>query len=201
MLDNVFWNVASAVPIWTAFEVVSMWMFANRYIPYVSWEEHPIYCLIILLLIPFWREIHFYLIHRLIHWPPLYRTVHSLHHKNVNVTPWSGMAMHPVEHILYFSAVLIHWIVPSHPFHVIFQLQHLAFAAAKGHSGFERIVIKDGVAFDTDDYYHYLHHKHFECNYGNNLMPIDKWFGTFHDGSDAAEEAMNERFMNRQRKT
>jgi len=197
VFDNMFWTLASAVPIWTAYEVLTMWAFANGYIPYVDWRAHPIYCLLVLLAIPFSREIHFYLIHRLIHWPPLYRTVHHLHHKNVNVTPWSGLAMHPVEHLLYFSGVLVHWIVPSHPLHAIFHLQHLTFAAARGHSGFERLVIRDGVAVETSDYFHYLHHKYFECNYGGNLVPLDKVFGTFNDGSDAAEEAMNQRFLRR----
>lgn len=201
VLENVFWTVASAVPVWTAYEVLTMWMFANGYIPYVDWAEHPVYCVVILLAIPFFREIHFYLIHRLIHWPPLYRTVHHLHHRNVNVGPWSGMSMHPVEHVLYFSGVLIHWIVPSHPLHAIFHLQHLSFAPAQGHSGFERVVMtKSGAAVKTNDYFHYLHHKYFECNYGSDLVPLDRWLGTFNDGSEAGVETMNKRMFARQEK-
>jgi len=197
LLDNVFWTVIGAVPIWTAYEVLTLWAFANGYIPYVDWATHPIYFVLVMLAIPLFRELHFYLSHRLIHWPPLYRTVHHLHHKNVNPGPWSGLAMHPVEHAIYFSGVLIHWIVPSHPIHAIFHLQHLAFSPSRGHSGFERVVIKDGVAIQTDDYYHYLHHKFFECNYGSDLVPLDRLFGTLHDGSPEAEEAMNKRFMSR----
>ena len=41
---------------------------------------------------------------------------------------------------------------------------------------------------------HYLHHRYFECNYGAGLdgaiLPLDKWLGTFHDGSDEAQERM-----------
>jgi sterol desaturase/sphingolipid hydroxylase (fatty acid hydroxylase superfamily) len=199
ILDNIFWTVASAVPIWTAYEVLSLWAMANGYIPSVDFRAHPIYCIAVLLLIPVFREAHFYLIHRLIHWPPLYRTVHHLHHKNVNPGPWSGLAMHPVEHVLYFSGVLIHWIVPSHPVHVVFHLQHLAFAPAQGHSGFDRVIVRDGIEIKTNDYFHYLHHKHFECNYGAELVPLDAWLGTFHDGSKEAEKRMNERFMQRSR--
>ncbi|MCP4307153.1 MAG: sterol desaturase family protein, partial [bacterium] len=198
-LDNIFWTLASAVPIWTAFEVMSLWAMANGVIPTVTFESHPVYFVVLILLIPLFRELHFYLIHRLIHWPPLYRTVHYLHHKNVNVGPWSGMAMHPVEHVLHFSGVLIHWILPSHPIHVIFHLQHLAFAPAKGHSGFERVVVKDDKAIGTGSYFHQLHHKHFECNYGNDIIHLDKWLGTFHDGSKEAEKKMNERFLAAQR--
>ena len=90
---------------------------------------------------PLFREVHFYLVHRLIHWPPLYRAVHSLHHNNANPGPWSGLAMHPVEHVLYSSAVLLHWVVPWHPLHVIFHLQHLGLAPAQSHAGFDQIVV------------------------------------------------------------
>lgn len=36
----------------------------------------------------------------------------------------------------------------------------------------------------TGSYFHYLHHRYFECNYGESTLPLDKWFGTFHDGSE-----------------
>ena len=103
----------------------------------VDWKSHPVYWALWLCAIPFWREFHFYWIHRAIHWPPLYRTVHYLHHKNINPGPWSGLAMHPVEHLLYFSVVLIHWVVPSHPIHFLFNAQHTALTPAGGHHGFE----------------------------------------------------------------
>jgi sterol desaturase/sphingolipid hydroxylase (fatty acid hydroxylase superfamily) len=107
--------------------------------------------------------------------------------------------MHPVEHILYFSGVLLHWIVPSHPLHVIFHLQYVAFSPAQGHSGFGRVVLGRQRTLNTDHYFHYLHHKYFEVNYGDPLLPFDKWFGTFHDGSKEAQEAMNRRVLRRRR--
>jgi sterol desaturase/sphingolipid hydroxylase (fatty acid hydroxylase superfamily) len=30
-------------------------------------------------------------------------------------------------------------------------------------------------------------------NYGNELLPLDKWFGTFHDGSENARKTMKQR--------
>lgn len=196
-IDNLIWSLGSGVPIWTAWQVVTLWLFANGYIPSVSFEEHPVYCVIVMLLVPLFREIHFYLVHRMIHWPPIYRAVHKLHHGNVNPGPWSGLAMHPVEHVLYFSGVLIHWIVPSHPVHAMFQLVHAGLSPAPGHTGFDKMVVGDENAVDTHCYAHYLHHKFFECNYADGAVPLDKWFGTFHDGSKEAEEAMNRRFMTR----
>ena len=110
IIDNVIWTLCSGVPIWTAYEAVTLWAFANGYIAFVSMAAHPVYFVVVMLLIPLFRELHFYLIHRMIHWPPLYRAVHRLHHNNVNPRPWSGLSMHPVEHLFYFSGVLIHWI-------------------------------------------------------------------------------------------
>jgi sterol desaturase/sphingolipid hydroxylase (fatty acid hydroxylase superfamily) len=71
-------------------------------------------------------------------------------------------------------------------------MQHLAFAPANGHSGFGRLKL-GGAEFDSGAYWHYLHHRYFEVNYGSDLVPIDKWVGTFHDGSEAAGERMNAR--------
>jgi len=198
-IDNMIWTFASAVPIWTAYEAVTLWAFANGYIPYVSFWKHPLYCVALMVLVPAWRDIHFYLVHRLIHWPPLYRSVHRIHHNNVNPGPWSGLAMHPIEHALYFSCVLINWVVPSHPVHALFNLTHAALAPAPGHVGFDKLVLGEKTAIDTHSYDHYLHHKYFECNYADGVVPLDKWFGTFHDGSREAEEAMNRRFMQRAR--
>jgi sterol desaturase/sphingolipid hydroxylase (fatty acid hydroxylase superfamily) len=200
VFDNIFWTTISAVPTWTAYEVLMLWAYANGHLPYIDWRAHPLYCTLLILAIPILHEVHFYCIHRLIHWPPIYRAVHKLHHKNVNTGPWSGLAMHPIEHLLYFSGVLIYWIIPSNPLHTLFHLQTAAFTPAQGHAGFERLVIKGSFAIEAGDYFHYLHHKFFECNYGGERVPLDRWFGTFHDGSKEAEKAMSKRFLARQRR-
>ena len=57
----------------------------------------------------------------------------------MKVGPWSGLSMHPVEHVIYFSVVLIHLVVPSHPLHFIFNLQHTALSPIQGHSGYDQI--------------------------------------------------------------
>ena len=43
-----------------------------------------------LVLIPLWRDVHFYFAHRLLHFGPLYQQVHSLHHRNTDPEPFSG---------------------------------------------------------------------------------------------------------------
>ncbi len=198
--ENVFWTLVSGLPIWTAWEVVTLWLFSSGRIPWLEWSEHPVWFVVLMALIPLYRELHFYAIHRLIHWPPLYKAVHSLHHRNTNPAPWSGLSMHPVEHFLYFSAVAIHWVVPSHPIHAMFTLFHLTMAPVPGHSGYERVELGRG-ALATNGYAHYLHHKYFEVNYADGAIPLDRWFGSFHDGSPEADAAMKRRRLARAGRT
>ena len=191
--DNLFWTFSSAVPIWTAFEVYALWAFANGYFLSISWVGNEVYFVGLLLLVPLFREVHFYLTHRLLHIPVLYKYFHHIHHRNTNPGPWSGLSMHPFEHLLYFSGVLIHFIIPAHPLHALFQLIHASISAGiGGHTGFDKFVISNKVV-DPNGYAHYLHHKYFECNYADGAIPLDKWFGTFHDGSDKTFQAMRNR--------
>ena len=197
--DNMFWSLASGVTIWSAYEVVTWWLYANGLLPFISLASNPVWFVVLLLLVPMIREVHFYLVHRLLHWKPLYELAHKVHHRNTNINPWSGLSMHPIEHILYFSGVIVHWIIPSHPIHAMFHLVHLGLSPAAGHSGYEQINVKGDKGVPIGTYMHYLHHRYIECNYGGDGLPlIDKLRGTFHDGSDEAHARMNERIKQRQ---
>ncbi len=193
--DNVFWSAVSGCGIWSAYEVVTLWAFANGHIPWLSWEASPVWFVVLFLAIPLVRDAHFYLVHRLLHVKFLYRHVHYLHHKNVNIGPWSGLAMHPVEHVLYFSGVLLHWVVLSHPVHAIFHVQATGLTPALGHCGFDKFLLGRRYKLTLGQrYFHYLHHKYFECNYGGDgTVPMDKWFGSWHDGTPEAHRAFKER--------
>ncbi len=68
--DNIFWCCVSAVPIWTAYEVLMMWAYANEMLPYIDPREEPVYFIVLLVCIPIIRLFHFYWVHRLLHWPP-----------------------------------------------------------------------------------------------------------------------------------
>ena len=189
--DNIFWCCVSAVPIWTAYEVLMMWAYANELLPYIDPRENPVYFIVLLVCMPMIRIFHFYWFHRLLHWPPLFKRIHYLHHKNINVGPWSGLAMHPIEHLIVFSSVLIHWIVPSHPIHMLMNTQHNALSPPQGHLGFQQLVLKGNLRIPgASSYFHHLHHRYFECNYGEPMMPLDHWFGTYHNGSPEAHEAI-----------
>ena len=192
-IDNILRTFLSGVPIWTAVEVVVLWAYANGWAPWLAWAEHPVWLGVLALCVPVIHEFHFFCIHRLIHTPWLYRHVHSVHHKAVNPSPWSSLAMHPVEHLLYFSSALYHLVLPSNPVIALYQLHVAGFGAIPGHVGFDKMEVGDGRAVDSHAYGHYLHHKYFEVNYGDGLVPLDRVFGTWHDGSPEGERLMKER--------
>ena len=184
--DNMFWSLTSGVAQLTLFQVFTMWLMANGFAPTITASENPVWFVLSLILLPIWSAFHFYWVHRLLHVPFLYKRVHSLHHRNVNVGPWSGFSMHPVEHLLYISSICIHWIVPSDPILLFFHVVYLGPGAAMTHTGYEDLLIKDKRRLALGTFYHQLHHRYYECNYGNQEMPWDRWFGTFHDGSAEA---------------
>ena len=111
--DNIFWSLCQ--------RCISVDNFGKSFIfgplPMVLHQEYhlpatPIWFVIWFALIPLWSSFHFYWIHRLLHWPPLYRLAHSVHHRNINIGPWSGISMHPIETIIFFSSVAIHFSGP-----------------------------------------------------------------------------------------
>jgi len=173
--------------------VLMLWAMANGYAPVLTWGANPVWFVALLLLTPVWISFHFYWIHRFLHWPPLYKVAHALHHRNTNVGPWSGLSMHPIEHLLFFSSVLIHWVLAAHPIHILFHMQHQALTAATSHTGYENLLVKDKKRLALGTFHHQMHHRYFECNYGNLEVPWDRWFGSFHDGTAEATETTRTR--------
>ena len=191
--DNMFWTLVSGVPIWTTYEVLLLWAYANGIAPMINFNEHPIGFVALFFLIPFVHEVGFYFCHRALHWPPLYKIAHKVHHQNINPGPWSGISMHPLEHLMYFAIILLIFIFPTHPIHMINLASRLGLLAVVGHTGFDHIVVGKKTIVNTSYYAHYLHHKYFEVNYADGMVPLDKWFGSFHDGSTEGDEIMKAR--------
>lgn len=196
-LDNFLRSFLLSIPIWTAIEVVFFYCFTNgiHVFGFLNWQDSWVWLVILTLLAPALHEIHFFCIHRLIHTPLLYKWVHSVHHNSINPSPWSSLSMHPVESFFYFVEMLWHLVIPSNPIVALFQSKMIGFGAVNGHIGFDKLEVTDETALDTHAYAHYLHHKYFEVNYGGDgIVPLDKWFGFWHDGSKEADERMKARF-------
>ena len=192
--DNMFWTLAFSVPIWTAYECGLLWALSQNLIPENSWSSGPAWFVVLFLLIPFVDSSHFYFTHRFLHWRGVYTHIHHVHHRNVNVGPWSGMSMHPVESAIFLSPVLIHLFLPSNPIHIVFHITWLSLGPATTHCGFAALSIAGKQYPRLGDFFHTLHHRFFECNYGNSEVPLDNFYGSFHNGSQTATERINQRF-------
>ncbi len=87
---------------------------------------------------------------------PPHAAVHSLHHRNQDVEPWSGLAMHPVEILFYFACVAPSLIPGLTPFAFLFNGVHLLLSPAASHSGWE-----DHAGSGQ---FHYAHHRYFHVS-------------------------------------
>ena len=137
------WYTSLGILQWTAWEVMFLRLYATGRLDYMSdsevwgsWRGRAVWVLWTLF-IPLWRGLHFYAAHRLLHVWPLYKYVHSLHHRNTDVNPFAGLAMHPVEHLYYFSCVLPSLYFRMSPFHLLWNGIHLLLSPAASHSGWE----------------------------------------------------------------
>jgi sterol desaturase/sphingolipid hydroxylase (fatty acid hydroxylase superfamily) len=194
-IDNFLRSFFFSIPLWTLVEVLFLHAYAAGMVPWLTWAQNPVYLVVITLLVPAIHEVHFFCIHRLIHSPFLYKYVHSVHHNSINPSPWSSLSMHPIEGFLYHAVAFWHLMLPSNPVIALFQLHSAGFGAVNGHIGFDKLEMTPDLPLKTHAYAHYLHHKFFEVNYGGDgLIPLDKWFGSWHDGTSAGEAQMNARF-------
>ena len=174
---NIFWTT-SGIAIWTVFENVFVYLWATGRLAYIPNETSISTVwgisafLLTLMGIPTWRSIHFYFAHRFLHYTPLYKQVHSLHHRNTDIEPFSGLCMHPVEHLYYYACILPSLVFYCSPFAFVWNGVHLLLSPAASHSGYEDHF--------QSDLFHYLHHRYFECNYaGTDAAFMDVAFGTF----------------------
>ena len=56
---------------------------------------------------------------------------------------------------------------------MLYQLHYAGFGAIPGHVGFDKVEVGEDTAVDSHAYAHYLHHKYFEVNYGDALIPLE----------------------------
>ena len=175
-----FWTMCGSVMA-SIYELGLTYFYCSRLISFCPMRTHPVWNLITFIIAGGWADFHFYFAHRMMHpffsashkgFDPgrlLYKHAHYLHHKSHNPGPWSGMAMHPIEHLLYFSRALLPLLIPIHPVVFLFINTRAMLGPAPGHHGYEDY---GGSRF------HNMHHATSSCNYGTR-GPLDRIFGTF----------------------
>jgi sterol desaturase/sphingolipid hydroxylase (fatty acid hydroxylase superfamily) len=125
----------------------------------------------------------FYGWHRLLHHPKLFRFVHHVHHRSIDVNPFTSYSFHGVEAIL-----LGLWIVPAVvllpiPMASLAALQVIGLANnVMSHLGYEflpRWILKVPLLRWTNTAtFHSLHHTRSRGNFGLHMRFWDRLFGT-----------------------
>ncbi len=72
-------------------------------------------------------------------------------------------------------------------------MQHQSLTAATSHTGYQAVLVRDKSYLALGTFHHQMHHRYFDCNYGKLEMPWDKWFGSFHDGTEDSHETFKAR--------
>ncbi len=133
----------------------------------------------------FMHDTYFYWMHRLVHHPVLFKTVHLLHHRSTNPSPWAAYSFHPLEALFEFGIFVIFlFTLPVTIYHLGFFFLFMIIYNVYGHLGFELYPknfnrhwfgkwVNTSVA-------HNAHHKYFKGNYGLYLSFWDRIMGTQH---------------------
>ncbi|MCJ7420743.1 sterol desaturase family protein [Sphingomicrobium astaxanthinifaciens] len=138
----------------------------------------------------FLHDSWFYWTHRAMHWPPLFRKVHAVHHASRPPTAWAAMSFHPWEALT--GAIVIPLLVFLIPIHVGVLGLVLAIMTLMGvtnHMGWElfprRLVRGPLGRHVITASHHELHHQKYRCNYGlyfrfwDRLCATDAGLGEF----------------------
>jgi lathosterol oxidase len=130
-----------------------------------------------------WSDLWFYVWHRLLHHPKLFRHVHAVHHKSVDVNPFSVYSFHPFEAFILGGAVFpVLFLVPLY-LPVLGALQVVGLMNnIMSHLGYEFLPrwyarIPPFRWMNTATF-HSLHHTKLNGNYGLFFRFWDRALGT-----------------------
>ncbi|KAK3692585.1 putative C-5 sterol desaturase [Podospora appendiculata] len=117
-----------------------------------------------------------YFIHRGLHHPWVYKTLHKPHHKWIMPTPYASHAFNPFDG--YAQSL------PYHIFPFIFPLQKLAYVGLFVFINFWTIMIHDGEYYANNPILngaacHSIHHFAFNYNYGQYTTLWDRLGGSY----------------------
>lgn len=152
------------------------------------------YFFLSLLLMIVIHDTYFYWTHRLLHWKPLFKKVHVVHHLSHNPTPFSAYSFHPVEAIIQGGVGLIVFIVPYHATSYTLFMAYALGMNILGHLGFEflpRNFVKSKIGhwFNTPTH-HNIHHQDTKYNYGLYFNLWDRFMKTNHPKYEERFEAV-----------
>jgi sterol desaturase/sphingolipid hydroxylase (fatty acid hydroxylase superfamily) len=137
------------------------------------------------------NDLWFYVVHRILHLPFLFKFIHLTHHRSVDVNPFSSYSFHFLEPLM-----LSAWFIPV-AFFVPLYLPALGALQVIGllnnlmsHLGYELMppwILKIPVIRMTNTAtFHNMHHIYFNGNYGLHTRIWDRLLGTEVEGYERA---------------
>jgi lathosterol oxidase len=133
----------------------------------------------------------FYWAHRLVHWRPLFRPIHALHHSTRTPTVWSTNSDTLLDNVFLQSYWMLAALLLPIPIAVILihKIYDQIFGLI-GHSGHEYATpmsAKSKVIAGVT--HHDQHHQHCNYNYAVHFQCWDRWMGTLHKDYDSVVRA------------
>ena len=166
------------------------------------------YVALCVLVIDVLHDAWFYWTHRLLHWRPLMRRVHYMHHQSSVPSAYTGYSFHWAEAALVFAnEVLVTFLFPVHAglhraYHLFATVIHNG-----GHCGYElapfiptlvgTLLLLAGRGRRHPGLntvlHHDLHHRFPRGHFSLYFTHWDRWMGTMHRDYDAMADAVHRR--------
>lgn len=170
-------SVASII-IFALYGVLTVWL---ERVAVVAIDWQPTLPVVVgnLCLLVVWNEIHFYVCHRTLHTPWLYRKVHAIHHRSIVPTPFSTFSFHWFEATLLSSVMILLLLVwPLDIISIIVFPGISLIANSIGHMNYAVFPNKSHDDFFAACQRHTAHHTRWTGNYGFYLPWIDRFLNT-----------------------
>ncbi|KAJ6853628.1 delta(7)-sterol-C5(6)-desaturase-like isoform X1 [Iris pallida] len=176
----------SALPTISEYMVENGWTQCYSSIREVGWPMYTVYLVIYLGLC----EFGIYWMHRELHdIKPLYKLLHATHHiynKQNTLSPFAGLAFHPLDGILQaVPHVICLFLVPTHfTTHIILLFCEAVWTANIHDCIHGKLWPVMGAG------YHTIHHTTYRHNYGHYTIWADWMFGTLRDPEEESKKGI-----------
>lgn len=131
------------------------------------------------------HDAYFYWMHKTVHHPSLFKTVHLLHHRSTNPSPWTSYSFHILEAVAENAVfILLVFLMPLHPLAIAAFIFIAFLINVYGHLGYEVMPkwFRHTLLFEfiNTSVYHNMHHHKFKGNYGLYFRFWDRLMKTEH---------------------
>jgi sterol desaturase/sphingolipid hydroxylase (fatty acid hydroxylase superfamily) len=129
------------------------------------------------------HEINFYIFHRWLHQPKLYRLIHSVHHRSKTPSAFSAFSVHPLEMLMVlWYLVPLAFLMPMHWMVLEVFILFLGLHSLSSHANIEFFPAAASahpvLKYLTNSKHHNDHHHYIKCNFCYSVVIADRWFHT-----------------------